>query len=241
MTKSQAVPFSALEDKIPGALAELVCAKEEFSPTALASALGAETMVLIDMISRHDLGIEVFTLDTGRLHEETYDLMDRARKRYPQVRFLFYFPETRDTEELLQRHGPRCMFASKEARLECCEVRKVRPLARALAGRKSWITGLRREQSRHRGAVALREVDEGHGIMKFNPLAFWTQEEVWGYIEAFGVPVNALHEKGYPSIGCAPCTRPISPGEDLRAGRWWWEEEEKKECGLHLPFQGWGI
>lgn len=200
---------------------------------ALASSFGVEDMVLIDLARRHAPSLRVFTLDTGRLPSETYDLMEVVRHRYG-VTVESFFPERERVEALESTQGYFSFRKSLEARRECCAIRKVEPLRRALAGREAWVTGLRREQSVTRTAVEVAELDASHGgLLKLNPLAAWTQREVWAYIKAHAVPYNALHDKGYPSIGCAPCTRAVKPYEDERAGRWWWESREHSECGLH--------
>jgi len=200
---------------------------------SLASSFGAEDVVLTDMLCKVTACPRVFLLDTGRLHQETYDVVDRIRVRYG-IRIEIYFPQTEAVQELVQSKGPNSFYRSVEDRKECCRVRKVEPLARALSGVDAWITGLRRSQAVTRGQLPKVEIDEGHGgILKVNPLADWSEEQVWEYIRANDVPYNKLHDQGFPSIGCAPCTRPIQPGEDIRAGRWWWESPEHKECGLH--------
>jgi len=204
------------------------------SRVALASSFGAEDMVLIDMLARINRHARVFFLDTGRLHQETYDLMDEARKRY-QMGFEVYFPNTEDVERLVSSKGPNSFFRSVEDRKECCRIRKVEPLRRALSTVDAWMTGLRRSQSVTRANLSLVEIDDSHGgILKVSPLASWSEADVWTYIRENDVPYNRLHDQGYPSIGCAPCTRAVKPGEDIRAGRWWWENPEHKECGLHL-------
>ncbi len=204
------------------------------SSVSLACSFGAEDVVLLDALSRIGSPGRVFVLDTGRLHEETYDLMERCRARY-HTDFEAYAPQTEALQQLLRLKGPTSFYASVENRQECCGIRKVEPLRRALQGQRAWITGQRRGQAATRQALRLVEADSIHaGLIKFNPLAAWTEEEVWEYIHANDVPYNALHDQGYPSIGCAPCTRPITPGEDIRAGRWWWENADHKECGLHV-------
>ncbi|MGC8834055.1 MAG: phosphoadenylyl-sulfate reductase [Armatimonadota bacterium] len=201
---------------------------------ALACSFGAEDVVLLDMITKAANNPRVFVLDTGRLHQETYDVMERCRKRYG-LNFEVYCPKNDLLERLLREKGPNSFYASVEDRQECCFVRKVEPLGRALSNLDAWITGLRREQSVTRSLISKAEVDEAHGtILKLNPLADWTHEQVWDYIKANDVPYNSLHDKGFPSIGCVPCTRAVQPGEDIRAGRWWWEAPEHKECGLHI-------
>lgn len=200
---------------------------------ALASSFGAEDVVLIDMMVKLRPDARVFTLDTGRLPQETYDVMDAVRERY-NISLEVFYPKTDAAEGMVREHGLNLFYHSVEFRKMCCGVRKVEPLNRALSGLDAWITGLRREQTDTRAAVAKAELDTGHrGILKLNPLADWTWDQVWVYIKQHRIPYNALHDRGYPSIGCAPCTRAVKPGEDLRAGRWWWEQDAQKECGLH--------
>ncbi len=225
-----------LESKIEQARALLRRIAAEHAPAAFAHSFGAEDMVLMDLLSREPealAGIEAFTLDTGRLPEETYALMQEVRTRYPQVPVRPYFPEATAVEAFVAEHGPNAFYESVALRKRCCAIRKVEPLQRALAGKQAWITGLRREQAPTRKDLAVQEWDADHGMPKFNPLVDWTQGEVWAYIRHFQVPYNALHDRHYPSIGCAPCTRAVTVGEDIRAGRWWWENPETKECGLH--------
>ncbi len=199
----------------------------------LACSFGAEDVVLLDLIGQSKLPISVFVLDTGRLHQETYTLWERLTERYG-IPIAAYTPQTEPLQALLQLKGPGSFYYSIENRRECCYVRKVEPLARALAGASGWVTGQRREQSVTRASLPKRETDTTHGnIAKLNPLADWTEAQVWEYIKTHHVPYNQLHDKGFPSIGCAPCTRATQPGEDLRAGRWWWENPQQKECGLH--------
>lgn len=200
---------------------------------ALASSFGAEDVVLIDMLAKLDKRARVFTLDTGRLNEETYDAADRVRAKYGLTVETF-FPDAARVEALERAKGYYSFRESIENRIECCGIRKVEPLARALKGLSAWITGLRREQSVTRTDVRIVEPDQAHpGLVKINPLAAWSQQQVWDYIKSHQVPYNRLHDAGYPSIGCAPCTRAVKPGEGIRAGRWWWENPEHKECGLH--------
>jgi phosphoadenosine phosphosulfate reductase len=207
--------------------------KKFYPKIALASSFGAEDVVLIDMLVKLEPKIRIFTLDTGRLNEETYDVMDRIRKKYGIV-IHSYFPDFKKVEALERQKGFYSFRESIENRKECCGIRKVEPLARALTGLKAWITGLRRAQSVTRAGVEKVEKDGAHpGLFKINPLVDWTTAQVWDYIKKNGVPANKLHDLGYPSIGCAPCTRAVKPGEDIRAGRWWWENPEHKECGIH--------
>jgi phosphoadenosine phosphosulfate reductase len=200
---------------------------------ALASSFGAEDVVLIDMLAELTPAPRVFAIDTGRLPEATYEVMDRVRERYGLV-IDSYFPEAAAVERLETESGFYSFRKSLDARHACCQVRKVEPLQRALSGLDAWITGLRREQSVTRMEIAAVEEDQANGgIAKINPLVEWSTEQVWDYIRQHDVPYNRLHDEGYPSIGCNPCTRAIAPGEHPRAGRWWWESPEQKECGLH--------
>jgi phosphoadenosine phosphosulfate reductase len=209
-------------------------ALEHFHPRiALASSLQAEEMVILDIAWKMNPGVRVFTLDTGRLHEETYATMERVREKYG-IPLESYFPNREAVEALEREKGFYSFRQSVEERKLCCGIRKVEPLARALQDLDAWVTGLRREQAVTRTAIQKVEYDHSHGIIKVNPLIDWSEEQVWKYIRANDVPYNALHDLGYPSIGCAPCTRAIKPGEDIRAGRWWWEIPESKECGLHV-------
>jgi phosphoadenosine phosphosulfate reductase len=205
----------------------------EFGHVAFASSLGAEDMVVADAIFTAELPIAVFTLDTGRLPRETLDLLERMRGRYSREVEIFR-PDADEVAGYVSAHGANAFYESVELRKSCCHIRKVEPLARALAGRDAWVTGLRRAQSVTRTDLPLREFDATHGLVKFNPLADWSEEEVWAYIRHREVPYNALHDRGYPSVGCDPCTRAIRPGEDVRAGRWWWESKDNKECGIHV-------
>ncbi len=199
---------------------------------AIASSFGVEDMVLIDLARHHAPSLRIFTLDTGRLPPETYELIEVVRKRYG-VTVETYFPDREQVEALESTKGCFSFRQSLEARKECCAIRKVEPLRRALASRDAWVTGLRREQSVTRTEVEPLELDGAHGLLKLNPLAAWSSQDIWAYIRTNGVPYNALHDRGYPSIGCAPCTRAVKPYEDARAGRWWWESAENRECGLH--------
>jgi phosphoadenosine phosphosulfate reductase len=205
----------------------------DFSPAVFASSLAAEDMVLTDMILKAGLPISIFSLETGRLHKETLEVLDKVKAHYG-YEIALYRPQPELVEEYVGKNGLNAFYDSVDMRKECCRVRKVEPLGRALAGKQAWITGQRRAQSTTRAELAVQEDDTAHGMAKFNPLADWSEQDVWEYIRTNGVPYNALHERGYPSIGCEPCTRAIQPGEDVRAGRWWWENPESKECGLHL-------
>ena len=216
------------------AVALLQWALKEFSPKiALASSFGAEDVALIDILMKLDPKIRVFTLDTGRLNEETYEVMDKVRRRYG-ITIEAYFPDKAAVQKLERDKGFYSFRESVENRKECCGIRKVEPLARALKGLDAWITGLRRSQSMTRTGVNKIEADETHaGLVKINPLADWSEQDVWNYIKKNQVPYNRLHDMGYPSIGCAPCTRAVKPGEDIRSGRWWWENPDHRECGIH--------
>lgn len=200
---------------------------------AFANSLGTEDMVLMDLITKHAPTIEIFSIDTGRLPVETYDLIERAIKHYRR-KIIVYFPEQRAVENFVRINGINGFRDSVAQRQDCCHARKVEPLKRALKGRSAWITGMRRAQAVTRKNLGVAEFDEANGLQKYNPLIEWSEDDVWDYINEFGVPYNALHDQSYPSIGCAPCTRAVEPGEDVRAGRWWWESAEQKECGLHV-------
>ena len=197
-----------------------------------ATSLGAEDMVITDLIARLAMPVAIGTLETGMLHAETQALIPAIEQRYG-VKVEIYRPRDEAVIEFVGRNGPKAMYQSIELRKGCCGIRKLEPLSRMLAGRTAWITGLRREQSDNRGNVSFSDTD-AEGRAKLNPLADWTWGDVWHYIATRDVPYNPLHDQFYPSIGCAPCTRPIALGEDFRAGRWWWEDENAKECGLHV-------
>ncbi|RYE98634.1 MAG: phosphoadenylyl-sulfate reductase [Oxalobacteraceae bacterium] len=205
----------------------------DFSPAVFASSLAAEDMVLTDLILRAGLPITIFTLETGRLHKETLDVLEKVRAQYGHE-IKLYKPQPEAVDRYVTQNGLNAFYDSVEMRKECCRIRKVEPLGRALAGNQAWVTGQRRSQSTTRSELAVQEDDAAHGMQKFNPLADWSEADVWEYIRANTVPYNALHDRGYPSIGCEPCTRAIQPGEDVRAGRWWWESADSKECGLHM-------
>ena len=243
----------SLQQKIEQTVAVLQQAARDFAPACFANSLGAEDMVLTDLISKLPLPnplpqagegandplreplhpIEMFSLDTGRLPQETYDLMQEVHKRYG-VPLKIYFPDCTAVEEYVAQNGANAFYDSVELRKRCCYIRKVEPLKRALAGKRAWITGMRRDQAVTRGSLEVSSFDADHGLQKFNPLLDWTNAEVWEYIKQNDVPYNKLHDHFYPSIGCAPCTRSVTPGEDIRSGRWWWESADGKECGLHV-------
>jgi phosphoadenosine phosphosulfate reductase len=225
--------MSELQRKIDTAITVLQQAARDFSTVTFANSLGAEDMVLTDLIAKHQADIQMFSLDTGRLPQETYDLMQAVRERY-NVPFQVYFPEAKQVESFIAQHGVNGFYDSVENRKACCRVRKVEPLKRALAGKNAWITGMRRDQAVTRGSLEVSSFDADHGLQKINPLLDWTNAEVWEYLKQNDVPYNKMHDRFYPSIGCAPCTRAVTPGEDIRSGRWWWENPENKECGLHL-------
>ncbi len=222
-----------LQTKIDAAIALLQEIAADYSPAVLATSYGAEDMVLTDLICKHAPQIDIFTLDTGRLPKETYELMQTVKNHY-QREVQVYYPDTAKIETFVTHNGPNAFYDSVEMRKTCCGIRKVEPLGRALAGKKAWLTGMRRSQSVTRNELPVSEWDADHELQKFSPLTDWSNGEVWKYLPAFAVPYNKLHDEGYASIGCAPCTRAITPGEDIRAGRWWWENPESKECGLHV-------
>ncbi|NQY27195.1 MAG: phosphoadenylyl-sulfate reductase [Piscirickettsiaceae bacterium] len=222
-----------LVDKIAAVKQILADIEANYKPATLASSYGAEDMVLMDLIAKFSPEIEVFTLDTGRLPKETYDVMQQAKAHYKRD-VSVYFPDAKDVESYVTQQGPNAFYNSVELRKQCCNIRKVKPLQRALAGKKAWLTGLRRQQAVTRSELPVSEYDDAHGLQKFSPLSDWSNGDVWAYIKAFDVPYNKLHDQGFASIGCAPCTRAITAGEDIRAGRWWWENPENKECGLHV-------
>ena len=223
--------------KIAQVVDVLGAAARGYAPVAFANSLGAEDMVLTDLIaknfsSKNGADIEMFSLDTGRLPQETYDLMQAVRARY-KVPLKIYFPDAARVEQYAAKNGVNGFYDSVELRMACCHMRKVEPLRRALSGKRAWITGMRREQAITRSNLEVSAFDADHGMQKFNPLLDWSNAEVWEYIKQHDVPFNKLHDQFYPSIGCAPCTRAVTPGEDIRSGRWWWENPESKECGLH--------
>lgn len=203
------------------------------APAAFSTSLGLEDMVLTDLIAKHAPSITLFTLDTGRLHPETLTLLAQTEAYYNK-RIAVYVPQTQALEHYVRLNGINGFFDSISQRQDCCAVRKVGPLKRALASQRAWVTGLRREQAASRAALAEMAFDTEYQLTKFNPLLDWTLADVEHYIDAHQLPVNPLHAQGFPSIGCAPCTRAVQPGEDVRAGRWWWEAAGAKECGLHV-------
>jgi phosphoadenosine phosphosulfate reductase len=223
-----------LQELIAKTQATLERIAAEYAPAALASSLAAEDMVLTDLILRGKLQdrISIFSLETGRLHKETVACWTASAR--PTATTSHPTAPAEAVEAYVQKNGANAFYDSVELRKECCHIRKVEPLNRALQGKASWVTGQRRAQSVTRAELHVQERDEAHGMEKFNPLADWSEQDVWDYIRANDVPYNPLHDQGYPSIGCEPCTRAIQPGEDIRAGRWWWENPDSKECGLHV-------
>ncbi len=198
----------------------------------IASSFGAEDVVLIDMAVKINPEVNIFTLDTGRLHRETYELMEDIQDRY-NIDIEVCTPDHNEVNKIIESHGANLFYQSLDLRRLCCKVRKIDPLQKKLKSLDAWVCGLRQEQSVTRTKIKKVEDDRANNIIKINPLADWTNQDVWNYIKKNNVPFNKLHESGYPSIGCEPCTRAIIPSEDIRAGRWWWEDPEKKECGLH--------
>jgi phosphoadenosine phosphosulfate reductase len=228
----RAPTIAELQDKTAAVRAQLADALARFGRLVYSNSLGAEAMVLTDILWTHFPAIDIFSIDTGRLHEETYTLLETLQRRY-QRRLRVVYPDARALESLVARQGVNGFYGSLEARLECCRIRKVEPFRRAIAGFPAWITGVRREQSNGRAHGQLEEWDSEYGLYKLSPLLDWSEDEVWRYISAHRLPYNVLHDRHYPSIGCSPCTRAIQPGESRRAGRWWWEQPESRECGLH--------
>lgn len=224
--------LASVTEKTAQAIALLEKIAHDYSPAAFANSLGAEDMVLTSLIVGENLDIESFSLDTGRLPLETYDLIAEVKK-HNGLTLKLYYPRHDLVEAYTRQNGINAFYESVDLRKGCCHVRKVEPLQRALAGKKAWITGMRAQQSTTRDGLPVQTFDAGNGLEKFNPLADWTEKEIWAYIKLHQLPYNRLHDRFYPSIGCAPCTRAITPGEDIRSGRWWWEDPESKECGLH--------
>jgi phosphoadenosine phosphosulfate reductase len=221
-----------LEQRAAAVHAQLRDALAQRGRLVYANSLGAEAMVLTDIICTHLPQIEMFSIDTGQLHSETHELLARLERRYPG-RIRIVRPDRVELERLTARQGVEGIYASQNARLECCRVRKLEPFRRAVAGFAGWITGIRREQSAGRARSLPLEWDAANGLYKVSPLLEWSEAQVWRYIRLHGLPYNALHDRQFPSIGCSPCTRAIQPGESRRAGRWWWEQPESRECGLH--------
>jgi phosphoadenosine phosphosulfate reductase len=221
-----------LQDKASAVRAVLAAALHTHGRLVYSNSLGAEAMVLTDIIWTHFPAIDVFSIDTGRLHEETYELLEKLQRFYRR-RLRLVYPDAQALERLVAAQGVNGFYHSLEARLECCRIRKVEPFRRGIAGFAAWITGVRREQSGTRAGAQALEWDADYGLYKISPLLEWRESEVWDYIRARQLPYNPLHDRHYPSIGCVPCTRAVQPGESRRAGRWWWEQPESRECGLH--------
>ena len=215
----------------------LTWALGNYEKISLASSFGAEDVALIDMIAKIKPDAHVFTLDTGRLNAETYEVIAKVQQKYPQIQLRIMFPQAEAVEQMVSDKGINLFYDSVENRKQCCYIRKVEPLGRATKGLDAWITGLRRDQTANRSAMATVELDGDRNIAKINPLIDWSNEDVWAYIHQNDVPYNALHDQNFPSIGCAPCTRAVEVGEDLRAGRWWWEMSNQ-ECGLDVNSDG---
>ena len=224
---------ASVQAKTAEVLALLKAASSELNSITFANSFGAEDMVLTDIILKNQLAIEIFSLDTGRLPVETYDLIAKTEQHY-NTKLNVYFPQAQTVEFYVKNHGINAFYESIDLRKACCHMRKVEPLQRALSGKQAWITGMRAAQATTRTSLPVREYDAGNKLEKFNPLSDWSETEIWAYIRLNNVPYNALHDQFYPSIGCAPCTRAIAMGEDVRAGRWWWEDPTSKECGLHV-------
>ena len=223
----------SLSQKVEEAKVLLDSVNKSYTPVVFANSFGAEDMVLTDLIGRNFPNISMFTLDTERLPEETHSLMKEVEDRY-NIETKIYFPESVAVEKYVVENGLNGFYDSIAQRKACCFMRKVEPLKRALKDKRAWITGLRRDQALTRRDLEESEFDADNGLQKISPLLNWSLSDVWAYIKDFNTPYNALHDQGYSSIGCAPCTRAITLGEDVRAGRWWWEDPETKECGLHL-------
>ena len=221
-----------LKRKVDQSVEILKQALADYGSVTFANSLGAEDVVITDLIAKHAPGITPFSIDTGRLPNETLELLARIEQRYQQ-KIAVYYPDFAELERFVGKEGINAFYDSQTLRKACCSLRKVVPLKRALVGYGAWVTGLRREQSITRNELSTSTWDSDNGLQKINPLADWSVDDLWSYIHTYQLPYNALHDHGYPSIGCAPCTRAISTGEDIRAGRWWWEQPETKECGLH--------
>jgi len=233
------IDIDALNRKFRDATAETVLyyfLKEFEGKVTFASSLGAEDQVLAHFIAGIDKSASIFMLDTGRMFPETYDVLARTNQRYG-INIKVYFPDADRVEEMVNNKGINLFYKSIENRKHCCHLRKTEPMMRALNGNDAWITGLRRSQAVTRKELQTIEWDESNQLLKINPLINWSNEDVWGFIKQEKIPYNKLHDQGFPSIGCQPCTRAVMPGEDIRAGRWWWENPETKECGLHKKIE----
>jgi len=233
MKKSEITGYQReLKEKTPQEIISWVIDHFDKNDIAFSSSMGAEDQALTDMLIKIDPEINIFTLDTGRLSEETYTAIEKTIEHYNK-HIEILFPDSSDIEEMLGKHGPNLFYESIDERKLCCQVRKVKPLKRKLSSLTVWICGLRRDQAQTRSDIGAIEWDENFEIIKINPIIEWSEKDVWDYIHKNNVPYNKLHDQNYPSIGCAPCTRAIGIGEALRAGRWWWEDPDEKECGLH--------
>jgi phosphoadenosine phosphosulfate reductase len=219
------------ESLVAGSRALLERALAEYKDVVYSNSLGLEAMVLTDIIATYTPEIEIFTLDTGRLHDETLALLDRLERRY-QRRIQVFYPDSAQIEQYVRDNGINGFYLGLEERQSCCHIRKVEPFKRAIAGHKAWVTGVRKEQSAERANGEPIAWDDRYALWKVSPMLEWKEEDVWAYIQARNLPYNPLHDKGFPSIGCAPCTRAVEPGADPRSGRWWWENPESRECGL---------
>ncbi|WP_114417854.1 phosphoadenylyl-sulfate reductase [Marinospirillum perlucidum] len=223
-----------LQAKLDTLVQRLQQARQDYGEgLTFANSLGAEDALLTGVLASHQPEIEHFVLDTGRLPEETLTLLDQVRRRWPQLTLKVYYPQSQELQAFVEKEGVNAFYLSQELRKACCGVRKLEPLKRALQGKTAWITGLRREQSVTRDQLEYSQWDEGNGLQKLSPLYDWSEGEVWQAIRGLKLPYNRLHDQGYPSIGCAPCTRAVAAGDDPRSGRWWWENPETRECGLH--------
>ena len=226
-------PLTAAQlDKVAASVALLRQAVRDHGTVTYSNSLGAESMVLTDLICTQVPEIDIFSLDTGRLPEETYSLLDRVERRYGR-RLRLIYPQAEALQAYTREHGINGFYNGLAERQSCCHIRKIEPFRRAIAGFGAWVTGVRHEQSATRAAALPVEFDTPNGLYKISPILQWTHDDVWAYIRSHSLPYNALHDKGYPSIGCEPCTRAVEPGEDSRSGRWWWENTDSRECGLH--------
>jgi phosphoadenosine phosphosulfate reductase len=223
---------STLAAKVEASLALLHQGVRDHGRLVYASSLGAEAMVLTDLVWTHVPEIDIVSIDTGRLPEETLALLERLERRYHR-RIKLYYPDAQAVQDYVREHGINGFYNSLGERISCCQIRKVEPFNRAVAGYSAWVTGVRREQSQQRAAALPIAPDERTGLQKFSPLLDWTQEDIWTYIRAHQLYYSPLHDRGYPSVGCVPCTRAVEPGQHHRAGRWWWENPDSRECGLH--------
>ncbi|MDU8923836.1 phosphoadenylyl-sulfate reductase [Pasteurellaceae bacterium LIM206] len=231
-TPSEAV-LNGLSAKTAELTARLRQIGQSHQAARFASSLAVEDMVITDIIAKNHFNIQVFTLDTGLLHKETLALLAELEQYYPQLKIEKLTPHFEDTRQFVAEHGARAYYESVPLRRQCCFIRKIEPLNRALAGADAWLSGQRREQSATRTELPFAERDQTRNMDKYNPIFDWSEQEVWAYILSHRVPYNRLYHQGFPSIGCDPCTRPVKEGEDIRAGRWWWENKDSKECGLH--------